>query len=396
MGYGTIGSGVVEVLKINQEKITKRAGEPVEVKYILDLRDFPGDPYEDKVIHDFDIIVNDPEVSIVCETMGGTGAAYTFTKACLEHGKSVCTSNKALVAAYGPELLKIAEEKNCSYMFEASVGGGIPIVRPLQTCLTAEHIDSIIGILNGTTNFMLTKMDEEGCDYDEILKEAQRLGYAEQNPEADVCGHDTCRKIAILTSLYMGKTVNYEDIKTEGITKITTKEFRYASEMGRSIKLLGISKDLDGKCLALVAPFMVDAKSPLYGVRDVFNGIMVEGNMVGEVLFYGRGAGKLATASAVVADIVECAKNVGNNVPCLWKDAKVEMAAESEKVFSYFVRVDNKAKEEFMNAAEIDKKVNIAEAPYETGFVTKEMSEDKFVEIIEKFGNNIINYVRMF
>lgn len=396
LGYGTVGSGVVEIIGRNKKELANNSGDEVSVKYILDLRDFPGDPYEDKIIHDFDIIVKDPEVSIVCETMGGTGAAYTFTKACLENGKSVCTSNKALVAAHGPELLKIAKQNNCSYMFEASVGGGIPIIRPLQTCLTAEHIECIIGILNGTTNFMLTKMDEEGCDYDEILKEAQRLGYAEQNPEADVCGYDTCRKIAILTSLYMGKTVNYEDIKTEGITKITTKEFKYAAELGRSIKLLGISKDLDGKCLALVAPFMVSAKSPLYGVRDVFNGIMVTGNMVEDVMFYGRGAGKLATASAVVADIVECAKNVGKNVPCIWKDEAIEMATDADKKFAYFVRVNNAAKDKFAASFEIENTVNIDEASDETGFVTKEMTEDKFIEVVETFGEDVINYVRMF
>lgn len=396
LGYGTVGGGVVEVIEKNKKEVSENSGDEVGVKYILDLRDFPGDPYESKVVHDFEVIVNDPEVDIVVETMGGTGAAYKFTKAALEKGKSVCTSNKALVAAYGPELLKIAKANNCSYLFEASVGGGIPIIRPINTALTAEHIESITGILNGTTNYMLTKMDEEGCDYDDVLKEAQAKGYAEANPEADVCGHDACRKIAILTSLYMGKTVNYEDIKTEGITKITTKEFAYAKELGRSIKLLGMSKDLDGKCLALVAPFMVDSKSPLYSVRGVFNGILVHGNMLGDAMFYGQGAGKLATASAVVADVIECAANVGKNIGCRWEDAACEMASDSDKKFEYFVRVDKKAASEFEANVKTVKSVSLKDAADEIGFVTELMSEDKFMALADKFGSSIINYVRIF
>ncbi len=396
LGYGTVGGGVVEVIEKNKKEVSANAGDEVGVKYILDLRDFPGDPYESKVIHDFEIIANDPEVDIVVETMGGTGAAYKFTKAALLKGKSVCTSNKALVAAYGPELLRLAKENNCSYLFEASVGGGIPIIRPINTALTAEHIESITGILNGTTNFMLTKMDEEGCDYDDVLKEAQALGYAEANPEADVCGHDACRKIAILTSLYMGKTVNYEDIKTEGITKITTKEFTYAKKLGRSIKLLGMSRDMNGKCMALVAPFMVDSKCPLYSVRGVFNAILVHGNMLGDAMFYGQGAGKLATASAVVADVVECAANVGKNIGCRWEDATCEMAPDSDKAFEYFVRVKKEAASEFEKAFETTESVSLGDSSDEIGFVTVKMTEDKFMTSIEKFGDSIINYVRMF
>lgn len=396
LGYGTVGGGVVEVIEKNKKEVSANAGDEVGVKYILDLRDFPGDPYESKVVHDFEIIVNDPEVDIVVETMGGTGAAYKFTKAALEKGKSVCTSNKALVAAYGPELLKIAKDNNCSYLFEASVGGGIPIIRPINTALTAEHIESITGILNGTTNYMLTKMDEEGCDYDDVLKEAQAKGYAEANPEADVCGHDACRKIAILTSLYMGKTVNYEDIKTEGITKITTKEFAYAAKLGRSIKLLGMSKDLNGKCMALVAPFMVDSKSPLYSVRGVFNGILVHGNMLGDAMFYGQGAGKLATASAVVADVIECAANVGKNIGCRWEDAACEMASDSDKMFKYFVRADKKISDAFSQAVKTTQSVMLEGENEEIGFVTEMMPEDKFMSKVEEFGNSIINYVRIF
>lgn len=396
LGYGTVGSGVVEVIEKNKKEVSENSGDEVGVKYILDLRDFPGDPHEDKIIHDFEVIVNDPEVDIVVETMGGTGAAYKFTKASLEKGKSVCTSNKALVAAYGPELLKLAKANNCSYLFEASVGGGIPIIRPINTALTAEHIEGITGILNGTTNYMLTKMDEEGCDYDDVLKEAQAKGYAEANPEADVCGHDACRKIAILTSLYMGKTVNYEDINTEGITNITTKEFAYAKELGRSIKLLGMSRDLNGKCLALVAPFMVDSKCPLYSVRGVFNGILVRGNMLGDAMFYGQGAGKLATASAVVSDVIQCASNIGRNIGCRWEDEACEMALDSDKKFEYFVRIDKQAASEFEKSFKTVKSVSLKEASDEIGYVTEMMSEEVFMTEKEKFGNSVRNYVRIY
>lgn len=239
LGYGTVGSGVVEVIETNKEVIDKRAGEELHVKYILDLRDFPGDPYEDRVVHDYSIILNDPEVSIICETMGGNEPAFTFSMQALKAGKSVCTSNKELVANHGAELIRTARENCCNYLFEASVGGGIPIIRPLNVALTAERIELINGILNGTTNYILTKMAEEGSDFDACLKEAQEKGYAERNPEADVEGYDACRKIAILSSLMTGKTVRYEDIYTEGITKITKEDFLYAKKMNKFIKLLG-------------------------------------------------------------------------------------------------------------------------------------------------------------
>ena len=246
MGYGTIGSGVVDVLRINKEKITKRAGEPVDVKYILDLREFPGDPMEDAIVHDYQTIVNDPEIGIVVETMGGVEPAYTFVKAMLEAGKQVATSNKNLVAAKGAELIKIARDHNVNFQFEASVGGGIPIIRPLNKCLTADEIEEITGILNGTTNYMLTKMAEEGADFDEVLKDAQEKGYAEKDPTADIEGHDPCRKIAILTSLVCGRQVDFEDIHTEGITHISATDIKYAKSMGRAIKLLATSKKTDG------------------------------------------------------------------------------------------------------------------------------------------------------
>ena len=242
MGYGTIGSGVVEVLRINKDRIAERAGEPVEVKYVLDLREFPGDPMEDKIVHDYQVIANDPEVGIVVETMGGVEPAFTFVKAMLEAGKQVTTSNKALVAAKGAELIRIAREKNVNFQFEASVGGGIPIIRPLNCCLTADEIEEITGILNGTTNYMLTKMSEEGAEFEDVLKDAQAKGYAEKDPTADIEGHDPCRKIAILTSLVCGRQVDFEDIHCEGITKISATDIKYAKAMNRSIKLLASSR----------------------------------------------------------------------------------------------------------------------------------------------------------
>ena len=253
LGYGTVGSGVVEVIEQNKAQVNKSADVEINIKYILDLRDFPGDPYEDKVVHDFNIILNDPDINIICETMGGVKPAYEFTKAALSKGISVCTSNKELVASHGPELIKIAKENVCNYLFEASVGGGIPIIRPLNYSLTAEKIDSIMGILNGTTNYILTKMEKEGSDFDAVLKEAQDLGYAERNPEADIEGYDACRKIAILSSLMAGKTMRYENVPTEGISKITGEDFAYAKKMKRTIKLFGLSREEDGKYFAMVS-----------------------------------------------------------------------------------------------------------------------------------------------
>lgn len=263
MGYGTIGSGVVDVLRINKEKIAQRAGEPVEVKYILDLRDFPGDPMEELIVHDYKTIVNDPEIGIVVETMGGVEPAYTFVKEMLEAGKQVATSNKNLVAAKGAELIKIARDHNVNFQFEASVGGGIPIIRPLNKCLTADEIEEITGILNGTTNYMLTKMAKEGADFDAVLKDAQDKGYAEKDPTADIEGHDPCRKIAILTSLVCGQQIDFEDIHCEGITKISATDFKYAEVMGRSIKLLASSRKVGGSYSCMVAPFMLSTEHPL-------------------------------------------------------------------------------------------------------------------------------------
>ncbi len=339
IGYGTVGSGVVEVIGRNHDEISKKAGEEIYVKYILDLRDFPGDPYEDRVIHDVAAIMEDPEIKIICETMGGIRPAYDFTKQALLQGKSVCTSNKELVATHGPELIRIATENKCNYLFEASVGGGIPIIRPLNYSLTAEKIDSIVGILNGTTNFILSKMETEGADFAEVLKEAQDNGFAERNPEADVEGHDACRKIAILSSLMTGKNVRYEDIYTEGITGITAVDFRYAKSMDMTIKLLAVSVMLADRLYAYVAPFMIGRDHPLYFVHDVFNAVYVHGNMLGDSMYYGRGAGKLPTASAVVSDVVDCARHLGKTIMCFWDSENVQLAPVDERIGRFFVRV---------------------------------------------------------
>lgn len=382
MGYGTIGSGVVEVLEVNKDLITERAGEPVEVKYILDLRDFPGDPYEKCIVHDYNIIVNDPEVGIVVEAMGGVEPAYTFVKAMLLAGKQVTTSNKNLVAEKGAELISIARERNLNFMFGASVGGGIPIIRPLNTCLTAEEIEEITGILNGTTNYMLTRMANEGVDFASVLKEAQAKGYAEADPTADVEGIDPCRKIAILTSLVCHKQVNYEDIYTEGITKITAEDFAYANAMGRSIKLLASSKKVGDKYACMVAPFMLAKSHPLCNVNDVFNSVFVRGNMLGDAMFYGSGAGKLPTASAVVADIVDMVKHNGTNVLINWCEDKMELVDYQENTNTFFVRTTSDKAQVEAAFGEVSFVEGVVEGEY--AFVTKTMTEADFAQKIQK------------
>ena len=299
MGYGTIGSGVAEVLSVNRESIAAKAGEGIEIKYVLDLRDFPGDAIQDKVVHDVNIIAEDPEVTVVVETMGGVEPAYTFVKTMLEKGKHVTTSNKALVAEKGAELIALAKEKNVNFLFEASVGGGIPIIRSLNSSLTADEIEEITGILNGTTNYMMTKMAVDGLEFEDVLKDAQAKGYAEKDPSADVEGYDACRKIAILTSLVCGQQVDFHEIHTEGITKISASDMKYAKKMGRAIKLLASSRKTKDGYLAMVAPFLLSPDHPLYNVNDVFNAVFVHGNVLGDAMFYGSGAGKLPTASAV-------------------------------------------------------------------------------------------------
>ena len=380
MGYGTIGSGVAEVLEQNKDVIAKQVGQEVELKYVLDLREFPDSPVADRIVHDFKVIEQDEEVRIVVEAMGGLNPAYPFVKACLLAGKHVATSNKALVAAYGTELLAIAREKGVNFLFEASVGGGIPIIRPMYRCLMGERIEEITGILNGTTNFILTKMDKEGESFENALKEAQNLGYAERNPEADVDGPDTCRKIAILTAMATGREVDYEDIYTEGITRITDIDFKYAEKMGTSIKLFGTSRIKDGKVNAFVAPVMIQKNNPLYSVNDVFNGIMVKGNMLGVSMFYGSGAGKLPTASAVVADIIEAAQNLDHNLAIGWSGEKQAIESMDQARFRYFVRVAGSCRNKEQDVKRAFGKVEVVElyGMDEFAVLTSEMSEGEF------------------
>ncbi len=391
MGYGTIGSGVVEVLKINHEKIARRAGENVEVKYILDLREFPGDPMEDKISHDYQMIVDDPEIGIVVETMGGVEPAYTFVRAMLEAGKQVTTSNKNLVAARGAELVAVAREHGVNFQFEASVGGGIPIIRPLNKCLTADEIEEISAILNGTTNYMLTKMADEGADFAEVLKDAQDKGYAEKDPTADIEGHDPCRKIAILTSLVCGKQVDFEEIYCEGITKITAADIRYAKALGRSIKLLASSRKEGDSYSCMVAPFLLPASHPLCGVNGVFNGIFLRGNVLGDAMFYGSGAGKLPTASAVVADIVDMVKHQHTNIYIDWSPEKMELVDYKESKNAFFVRTSS-------DAAAVSKAFGSVEfidigMAGETAFTTGVMTEAEFEE--RSAGVAVINRIRL-
>ena len=340
LGYGNIGGGVAEVITKNQDQVAKAVGDSVEIKYVLDLREFPGDPMEKKVVHDIDTIINDPEIKVIAETMGGDEPAYTFTKKALEAGKSVCTSNKELVANHGPELMRIAKEHDCNYFIEASVGGGIPIIRTLNEALKQEHILNVTGIVNGTTNYILTKMEKEGAAYADVLKQAQNLGYAERNPEADVEGYDACRKIAILSSLMSGKNVDFKEVYTEGITKIGAEDFLYAKKMGKTIKLLAMSKKEENGYNVMVAPFYLGENHPLYPVNDVFNAVFVKGDMLDDSMYYGRGAGKLPTASAVVADMIQAARNLGKNLPVEWSDEKETVLPVENTSRAFFVRLD--------------------------------------------------------
>ena len=396
LGYGTVGSGVVEVIEKNQNMVAKKAGEELEVKYILDLREFPGDPYEEKVIHDVNVILEDPEVKIVCETMGGTGAAYKFTKAALEKGKSVCTSNKELVAKYGPELIKTAHDNGCNYLFEASVGGGIPIIRPLNYSLTAEKIEAITGILNGTTNYILTKMEKEGADFDAVLARAQEKGYAERNPEADVEGYDACRKIAILSSLMMGKNVDSEKIPTEGISKITPADFAYAKAAGRTIKLLARARVIsENEVEAMVSPVMLDQENPLAMVSNVFNAILVKGNMLGEAMFYGKGAGKLATASAVVSDVIDCARHKEKEIPCFWEQEEANIADLGKSEFAYYIRAKKNAREALEAVLPGGKLLELPEREEDLAYFTAPIAQNAFEKVCEGLGDLVLGSIRL-
>ena len=385
LGYGTVGSGVVEVINSNKESIEKRAGKAIDIKYVLDLREFPGEAINELIVHDFSTILEDDEIEIVAEAMGGVEPAYTFAKSSLLKGKSYVTSNKELVALHGAELLEIARKNKVNFLFEASVGGGIPIIRPLNQSLTADEIYEITGILNGTTNFILTKMKNEGRSFESVLKEAQELGYAEKNPAADVEGYDACRKIAILASLAFGEHVSFEDIPTEGITQISSEDMIYAEKMNYVIKLLATCQKQDGSVFARVSPMMISKEHPLAMVNDVFNAIFVKGNVIGDVMFYGKGAGKLPTASAVVADIVDAAKHSGTNIITFWSREKIDLKDKDEVKVSYFIRVqdedglaENKVKEAF-------KEIQPVEAlSREYAFITEVMTEGEFAKRLGK------------
>ncbi len=344
-GFGVVGSGTAEVLTQNAKLISERVGDDINIKYILDLRDFPDSPFKDKIVHDVDVIINDPEVSICAELMGGSHPAFEFSSAAMKAGKSVVTSNKEVVANFGPELLKIASENNVRYLFEASVGGGIPVIHPIGNCLTANDITEVNGILNGTTNYILTQMINENKDFDTALAEAQEKGYAERDPSADVDGIDTCRKISILSAMAFGKLVPPDKVPTEGIRGVTLRDVANAAKFGASIKLIGKAVRVGDKISACVAPTLVRHSNPLSGIGDVYNGVLVNGNAIGDVMFYGRGAGKLPTASAVVSDIIEIASfltHPTHNVP-VWERLSDDEILPADKLKSrWYLRFDKK------------------------------------------------------
>lgn len=405
MGHGTVGSGVVEVLLKNHDSIAKKAGEEINIKYVLDLREFPDSPLHDRFIKDFSIIEKDPEVKVVVECMGGLHPAYDFVKACLLAGKSVATSNKELVAEKGAELLRIAKDKNVNFLFEASVGGGIPIIRPLNQCLAANEVYEIAGILNGTTNFILSKMIHEQMSFDDALALAQKLGYAERDPSADIEGADACRKICILASLAFGKHVYPDQVHTEGITKITLEDVEYASNYGGVVKLLGRVKKLDdGRLSVMVSPAIVERSGQLAGVEDVFNAILVRGDAIGDVVFYGRGAGKLPTASAVVADVIDCAKHVNRRKLLFWEDkADGYIADYLEVPTRFYVRLSAQNPMETLAAireefGEVQRLSRPGAPDDELAFVTGEGPEGELrgkLEILKKQGAQVLGLIRL-
>lgn len=391
LGYGTIGAGVFQILEENAENIKKKAGEEIYVSKVLDLRDFPGDPVESRLTHDFRDIADDAEIGVVVETMGGTEPAYTFVKELLLKGKSVCTSNKELVARHGAELLEIARQRKINFFFEASVGGTIPVIRPINESFSADEITEIYGIINGTTNYILTKMCLDGEDFSTALSEAQQKGYAERNPEADVEGYDACRKIAILASLACRKNVNYERIHTEGITKLTTIDLGYARKLGRAIKLIAKVRREGELLYASVTPMLVGNESPLFAVNGVYNGILVRGQYAGQIMFYGSGAGKLPTASAVCGDVVECVRNKGKSEPVFWSSKDQIVADRLDEINSFFVRVSQSDADKVR--ASFGKIREVAPAEGEFAFTVDNISERDFVDKLK--GIKVINRIRI-
>lgn len=397
MGYGTVGSGVAEVIDTHEDVISKRSGGiELEIAKILDLRDFPGDAHEKELTKDFNEILNDPEIKVVAETMGGINPAYDFTMKLLKAGKSVVTSNKELVAQKGLELLETAKESGTNYLFEASVGGGIPIIRPMSQCLAANHIEGIAGILNGTTNFILTKMIEDDMSFEDALKLAQKNGYAEKDPTADIEGHDACRKVCILASLAFGKHVYPSQVETEGISNITLEDVSYIHSANGVIKLLGQIKYIDeNNIAAFVSPAVVYNGSQLASVRDVFNAILVRGDAVGDVCFYGRGAGKLPTASAVVADMVDCAKHIDRRKVFGWgpgeEDYVVDYKTQLEMPF--YVRAKLSETEVMSMFNDVKFLSRKGQPSDEVAFITDSMTQAKLYEILGD--SKVLNVIKV-
>ncbi|NLL05186.1 MAG: homoserine dehydrogenase [Clostridiaceae bacterium] len=408
LGYGVVGSGVVEIIKKNSTSISQKAGNEIKVKKVLDIRDFDDTcPDKELLTKDPQDIFDDESINIVIETIGGAKIAYEYTKRALESGKHVVTSNKELVATHGPELLKLAKKNNINYLFEASVGGGIPIIRPLNRCLAANEIYSIVGILNGTTNYILTQMKRDGKDFDVALKEAQKNGYAEADPTADIEGHDSCRKIAILSSIAYNEFVDYSNIHTEGISKLTLTDIEYAESLNSAIKLIAMSEKIGDKIVARVSPALVDKDNPLFNVEDVFNAIVVNGDAIGEAMFYGRGAGKLPTASAVVADVIDIVKHWGSCGGYDWSvDENSNIIDIMDTNTKYLVRLkaENQSEaNELVNSVYDNvqwlKPLNIKdkdEMAFVTGNISEKEHKEKFEQIINsKSVKELVNTIRI-
>lgn len=397
MGYGVVGSGVVEVLDKNHESIAKKAGSELSVAHILDLREFENDPHKALFTKDFNDILNDSEVKIVVETMGGVNPAYDFVKKCLLSGKSVATSNKELVATKGDELLKIAKEKNVNFLFEASVGGGIPIIRPITQCLAANEICEIYGILNGTTNYILTQMIHSSVSFEDALKKAQELGYAEKDPTADVEGHDACRKICILSALAFGNHVYPEQVHTEGITKISLSDVAFCESAGMVIKLIGkTSRISDEKVYASVYPAVISSHSQLATVDDVYNAVMVRGDAIGDVVFYGRGAGKLPTASAVVADVIDCAKHLNSRKYISWNEGKEDYVEDyKQDTVAMYVRMNADKSDVEKAFGKVKFLSNNNAGSNEIAFITDPMKEQAFDNLISLVNGDVLSRIRV-
>jgi homoserine dehydrogenase len=404
LGYGVVGSGVAEVCRMNNAVIRERVGRGIDIRYILDIRDFPEDPCADRIIHDPDRIINDPDVSVVVETIGGISFAYELSKRALAAGKHVVTSNKELVAKHGPELMRLAAANKVSYLFEASVGGGIPIIRPLYKCLAANIITRIVGILNGTTNYILTRMNTAGIDFASALKEAQAHGYAEQNPSADIDGIDACRKIAILSSITFGEFIDSTKIYTEGISAIDTRDMAYARLLGRKIKLLGVFKRVgNDRADVMVAPMLLDRHHPVAVADDVFNAIEVEGNALGSAMFYGRGAGRMPTASAVVADVIECMMHIDKTPHLiLWHESDREILLKhGDSLTEVFLRFNNLILAEIVQQIFTPYGVQLIDEQYPDEFAVivglkHNLTEGRLNELLQPLSAYLISRIRMY